>query len=542
MTTAAPANQPFCGRKRTRTATKEEHSTIAATLPQPPWKRAKRPFQSRQEADTTYWDSLSRLWFTRRALKELNRRNRQTASPVRIGSIRRLDRSGEPAALENCSSQLKRFARQGGPDLRDLRGVSFAETMSRPSLICSIQYTQPLVPNFTAHAMPSSQSTSRTRSKSTNTLGESTAKTSHRKSSAYHRDFEQHLIDHGIHPNNRTQKPHNWDEIQQKITQPRLSLSPSKFSDGAFETFQRANDEALTEAMVMRKPFPIILGDADISSAGELPFGNLKPLTDGTLVDAKPDFYDGACPTQIDRQIRAELGSYITPSTQRQAPALPNFFTEVKGPDGSGAVAKRQACYDGVVGARGIDEVRAFRVDKSKIVYDENAYTITSTYHSATGTLQVYTVHPTQPTDPERSSEYYMTQLRSFALTDSPDVFRKGASALRNARDWAEEQRNELIAAANGKVIGVPKEASTLESSGHSMLSQSTNGPATLESETSADELARDMSEGSSFSNKRLKTGSSKRHSRLVQKKRPKKSYSRADGRSDSSARNSQNG
>jgi len=205
-------------------------------------------------------------------------------------------------------------------------------------------------------------------------------------------------------------------------------------------------------------------------------------------------------------------------------------------------VAKRQACYDGVVGARGIDEVRTFRVDKSKTVYDENAYTITSTYHSATGTLQVYTVHPTQPADPERSPEYYMTQLRSFALTDTPDVFRKGASALRNARDWAEEQRNELIAAANGRVIGVLKETSTLESSGHSMLSQSTNGPATLESETSADELAQDMSEGSSFSNKRLKRGSSKRHSRLVQKKRPKKGYSRADGRSDSSARNSQNG
>ena len=45
-----------------------------------------------------------------------------------------------------------------------------------------------------------------------------------------------------------------------------------------------------------------------------------------------------------------------------------------------------------------------------------------------------------------------MTQLRSFAMTDTPDTFRQGASALRNARDWAEEKRKELIAAANGKV------------------------------------------------------------------------------------------
>lgn len=537
MTTAAPANQSSCGRKRKRTATEEEHSTIVTTSPQPPWKRAKRPFQSRQEANTTYWDSLSKLWFTRRGLKELDRRNRQTASPVRTGSTRRPNRSGEPAALENCSSQLKRFARQGGPDLRDLRGVSFAEVMSRPLLICSLQYPEPVTTHSTARAMPSSQSTSRTRSKSTNTLGESTMKTSHRKSSAYHRDFEQHLIDHGIHPNNRTQKPHNWDGIQQKMAQPRPSLSPSKFSDSAFETFQQANEEALTEAMVMRKPFPIISGDADIPSAGELPFGNLKPLTDGTLVDAKPDFYDGACPAQIDRRIRAGLGSSIIPSTQQHAPALPNFFTEVKGPDGSAAVAKRQACYDGALGARAIHELRSFGADTT-IAYDNNAYTITSTYHD--GQLKMYTTHPEPSTDPDNSTEYHMTQLGGWALTGSNRQFREGASAFRNGRDWAEERRNELIAAANGRVTGIAREMSTLESSDHSMLSQSTAAPVALESETSADELAQDMSEGPSLSQGRLKRGRDKRHSRTDSRKR-KKGYSGADGRSDSSARCSQN-
>ena len=130
MTMAAPANQPSCRRKRKRTATEEEHSTIATNSPQPPWKRAKRPFQSRQEANTAYWDSLSKLWLTRCALKELNRRNRQTVSPVRTGITRRPDRSGETAALENCSSQFKCFARQGGPDLRDLRGVNSAQVVS----------------------------------------------------------------------------------------------------------------------------------------------------------------------------------------------------------------------------------------------------------------------------------------------------------------------------------------------------------------------------------------------------------------------------
>ena len=127
VSTDAPANRPSCCRKRKRNATEEKHLTIAPNSPQPPWKR---PFQSRQEASTAYWDSLSKLWLTRRALKELHRRNRQTASPVRTGIIRRPDRSREPAALEDCPSQLKRFARLGGPDLRDLRGVNSAYMMS----------------------------------------------------------------------------------------------------------------------------------------------------------------------------------------------------------------------------------------------------------------------------------------------------------------------------------------------------------------------------------------------------------------------------
>ena len=152
------------------------------------------------------------------------------------------------------------------------------------------------------------------------------------------------------------------------------------------------------------------------------------------------------------------------------------------------------------MGSRSIDKLRAYGVDKPETVYDDNAYTITSTYYSATGTLQVYTIHPTKPIDPNSSPEYYMTQLRSFALTDTPDIFREGASAFRNGRDWAEKRRNELIAAANGRVTGIAREISTLESSNHSMLSQSISAPVALESEISADELAQDMSEGPSLS------------------------------------------
>src|SRR5256885_3402810 len=49
-------------------------------------------------------------------------------------------------------------------------------------------------------------------------------------------------------------------------------------------------EEALSEDKVMRTVFPIISGNANIPNEGGLLFTNLEPLTDGTLVDAKPDY------------------------------------------------------------------------------------------------------------------------------------------------------------------------------------------------------------------------------------------------------------
>lgn len=37
-------------------------------------------------------------------------------------------------------------------------------------------------------------------------------------------------------------------------------------------------------------------------------------------------------------------------------------------------------------------------------------------------------------------------------MTGNLDAFRQGISALRNARDWAMEQRDLLIAEANSKI------------------------------------------------------------------------------------------
>lgn len=58
-----------------------------------------------------FWDNLSNIWLTPRALRELDRRNNIQSSP-------------EPTPPgEVYSRDLARFARHGGPDLQHLRGV-----------------------------------------------------------------------------------------------------------------------------------------------------------------------------------------------------------------------------------------------------------------------------------------------------------------------------------------------------------------------------------------------------------------------------------
>jgi len=339
--------------------------------------------------------------------------------------------------------------------------------------------------------MASSQSGSRKKAK---TGGDSDISSKTRKSSAYDPEFEQHLIDHGVYPEGyggvrNLQEPHNWEEINARLALPRASLSPSRFNREAFLDFKEKNQEALTEATVMSKVFPIIAGTADIPSQENLLFGNLKHLTDGSITKAKPDCYDGSRPADLNKQIREELGPYIVPSTNTAAPCLPNFFTEGKGPNGNTAVCKRQALYDGALGARGIHELRLY-VDP-ETAYDNNAYTITSTYHGGSGDLTIYSTHPTPSNDPQNPTEYRMTQLNGWKMTGNPEAFRQGGSALKNARDWAKEKREELMIAANGKVPDA--EYSDLVSSTQSLVSLSSNEATHTESETSADELALDV-------------------------------------------------
>lgn len=354
--------------------------------------------------------------------------------------------------------------------------------------------------------MDSSQSGSRKRART----GEGSATSSKsRKTSTYDRIFEQHLIDHGVYPEgygdgSNLQEPYNLEEIQARLIRPRASLSPSSFTRQKFLDFKKENQQALTENGVMSGAFRTMAGAVKIPHQENLSFGNLKHLTDGSIVPAQPDFYDGTLPEALSTQIRDELKTFIIPSTNPAAPCLPNFFTEGKGPKGATDVCKLQATYDGALGARAMHQLRSY-IDP-ETAYDNNAYTINSTYHPS-GLLTLYTTHPVKSKKANRECEYHMTQLDSYAMTGNPDKFREGASALRNGRELMDAIRKASVAAANAKALNA--QSPGFGSSTQSLGTRSSNQPSHVDSETSADELALDH--GVDSSTQRVAGGTGKK-------------------------------
>lgn len=290
----------------------------------------------------------------------------------------------------------------------------------------------------------SSQSRASKSTDQTSVVKSGTAK----KSSPYNPGFDQHLTDHGIHTTWISQKL-DMDEIRAALLVPRPSLSLSYFSDSTFEAFQEANAQAKDERDVLDNVFPSITGPLkdNYPSAKSVAFGNLEPLTDGTIAASKPDIALGAIPEQLDPTVRLSLQHYIIPCTMTDRVMAPNFFVEAKGPDGSAAVMVRQARYDGAVGTRTMHSLQNYGQEKP--VYDSKAYAYSSTVHN--GQLQLYTHHTTVPTTLQGRPEYHMNQLRTFGMADTRETFVEGATAYRNLRDLAKQHRDTFIQDANSR-------------------------------------------------------------------------------------------
>jgi hypothetical protein len=245
-------------------------------------------------------------------------------------------------------------------------------------------------------------------------------------------------------------KPANWEDIKNVLLAHRESHSA--FSEEDFENFIQADAEAHNEDAVKDSVITKLLAIGGPNGAQRnIRFTNLSPLDgfeEDDLKKPQPDYYCGTPPEQLNSEVRHHLSKYIIPSTSTNLPILANFFLEAKGPDGSLAVAIRQACFNGVHGTRGILESLSY--GHNELVYDNKAYTLSTIYHG--GQLKIYTHYAACPNGPGNLTHYYMHQVAAIALTNNKDSYVQGLIALRNGVQWAKEMREIAIARMNEMV------------------------------------------------------------------------------------------
>ncbi len=106
--------EPPCSRKRPRWKPPQLNE-----LSQSISKKQNLRHSGISETPAAFWDNLSKIWLTKRALRELDRRNAQFTHSLPRSSHRETHRPVTRSFL----TQVKLSARDGGPDLSDLRTV-----------------------------------------------------------------------------------------------------------------------------------------------------------------------------------------------------------------------------------------------------------------------------------------------------------------------------------------------------------------------------------------------------------------------------------
>ncbi|GJN81680.1 hypothetical protein PLIIFM63780_005215 [Purpureocillium lilacinum] len=279
------------------------------------------------------------------------------------------------------------------------------------------------------------------------------------KTNGYDKNFEAHMAEWGIFlpcssllDGYVPPVPDNMDEIRERMARRRDSVPPSRISDADIEKFRSETYSAENEDAVKAQCLPYVEGDLTLDDSvfteKETVFNNFKHLTDGSLVACQPDrWYGESCIPDVLRSA-GDLAKHIVPSTQEGRPVVPNFFLEVKGPGGTLNAARRQACYDGALGARAIRNLQVAG-QSTPPPLDNMAYTIAITLQN--GHLELFTCHPVPPRGTKTAEGYVMTCVGSYSLT-SADGFRRGVAAYRNLRDWAAEQRHRAVEEARERL------------------------------------------------------------------------------------------
>lgn len=183
-------------------------------------KKRKRTHVNEVQCPPVFWDNLSKIDLTKRALEELDRRNNQATlsshspdpglrRPINRRTRAELKKDRGPTYSASdflCQCDLRalrdirRSARHGGPDLSGLRSVRWPyATLS--SALTILQFPKPLDPLNQAMSTTQSSSRSRTRGSISALNSQSYSNTTTTKSTGpYNRNFQQNLIDGGFYP------------------------------------------------------------------------------------------------------------------------------------------------------------------------------------------------------------------------------------------------------------------------------------------------------------------------------------------------------
>ena len=131
----------------------EQRPLLVKETSQPRSKRQKLSHPRGSQPPAAFWDNLSKVWLTKRALGELDRRNAASSPPrssyrrphrpvtrLARAELKKRREPTQPAAdfLCHCGPRflkdIKLFARHGGPDLSDLKGVCIVKCLLVPHL------------------------------------------------------------------------------------------------------------------------------------------------------------------------------------------------------------------------------------------------------------------------------------------------------------------------------------------------------------------------------------------------------------------------
>lgn len=136
-------SEPRLSNPRKRKLTGHYQLTSPPSPPSPPSSKRQKTYEHHSVGyiDTpAFWDSLSKVWLTKYALRDLDRRNNlsfisldERGRPINRALAKQRNVRGIINATDHLSyctahhsQDLKQFARRGGPNLSNLVGVCVA--------------------------------------------------------------------------------------------------------------------------------------------------------------------------------------------------------------------------------------------------------------------------------------------------------------------------------------------------------------------------------------------------------------------------------